>query len=462
MNLYLYDESHKDENNIYLTNLIDTVNYKGVRLSTPAGVVRIAEKGQFITHIKFEYSGLEIVCKINDFVYVNDNAIDYSYTIDGIKTFFANYTYDKLTGVKTLSSVTYNPFIKSNLIPVKGETTRLFTTGAISVNNRFCVVVKNKSTADLYNSTSVYILTPLQLTALTSAIVSHEHANIIRPQIVNIFYLPFYDEFIAQHSNIIQSGVSIPVYTDYKQNNVIDIITGVSIIKSTGLYGVMSVNTNVSTNIEITCTNYLDFAPYTAYYLYIPFCGVVSLNIEQLITEINHTITPILTFSYDLISGTISAKFTGLTNSATAYHKLPSVDLPINEGENAQYMTSFNSMAQIGTSLLMGNPAGVVAGVSNFVTGSVQNEFRPATSGNVTSDGGLFNYHFELTTIKHIPTITFNDYVSEHGYLCNQKIYSGNAPVTGELFTVDVEHINARLPYKDLIINDFKNKLLTA
>ena len=211
-----------------------------------------------------------------------------------------------------------------------------------------------------------------------------------------------------------------------------------------------------SLSIDEHFENCMDFSPYSSVSMYLPFIGIVSLEIDDIMGGI-------ITVSYnvDTITGDAICNVTVSRNEMIAVlYQYPcnvAVDIPISGADySAKWGGAVAGLGSLATGLVMKKPAMAVSGlVGGALALSKGGDIQ--RSGQLTGNTGALGFRRPYLIINRpVPDTTFN-FEKFQGIGSHQNVYIKNLTGYNRCKEVHVDGIsNATNSEKDLIENVLK------
>ena len=211
-----------------------------------------------------------------------------------------------------------------------------------------------------------------------------------------------------------------------------------------------------SLSIDEHFENCMDFAPYSSVSIYLPFIGIVSLEIDDVMGGI-------ITVSYnvDTITGDAICNVTISRNEMIAVlYQYPcnvAVDIPVSGADySAKWGGAVAGLGSLATGLVMKTPAMAVSGlVGGALALSKGGDIQ--RSGQLTGNTGALGFRRPYLIINRpVPDTTYN-FEKFQGIGSHQNVYIKNLTGYNRCKEVHVDGIsNATNSEKDLIENVLK------
>ena len=182
--------------------------------------------------------------------------------------------------------------------------------------------------------------------------------------------------------------------------------------------------------------NYLDYAPYSKAHVYLPFIGIVELDVDDIV---GHGIN--ILYHVDAYNGSCIAQITvaknDYTNTVYQFSGNCAVDLPLAGGSQAAIRAGLIGAAATGissvvggiASLLGGNIAGAVGGVSygigSAITQAVSQKSSVQHSGTFGASYGAMGIKKPYIIIRRPIQKQVLNYNAEYGFPAHKRVVIG-------------------------------------
>lgn len=182
--------------------------------------------------------------------------------------------------------------------------------------------------------------------------------------------------------------------------------------------------------------NYLDYAPYSKAHVYLPFIGIVELDVDDIV---GHGIN--ILYHVDAYNGSCIAQITvaknDYTNTVYQFSGNCAVDLPLAGGSQAAIRAGLIGAAASGissvvggiASLLGGNIAGAVGGVSygigSAITQAVSQKSSVQHSGTFGASYGAMGIKKPYIIIRRPIQKQVLNYNAEYGFPAHKRVVIG-------------------------------------
>lgn len=191
-----------------------------------------------------------------------------------------------------------------------------------------------------------------------------------------------------------------------------------------------------SFNIERNYNDFMDFAPYTTYGIYLPYVGIIPLDTQGIYGK-----TIKVQLAIDIITGG-GEYIISIGDAPIRYEPCQiAVDISLSAIDNRERVNnvisalSGTATATLGASLLGGNPLAIasatIGGIANTaVSDTLSNNIKNSGQG-----GSILNFinPQQVYLIKsHVPYQEPNNYNVQHGYCCNR--YGAISKIQGKVW----------------------------
>ena len=228
------------------------------------------------------------------------------------------------------------------------------------------------------------------------------------------------------------------------------VTSGVSMIKAGYL------ESNVSSRLvserykEISCGavgvpeywgNYLDYAPYTKCYCYLPFIGIVELNADDIMNRGVEIVYRIDIYTGSCIAMIKTAKSGGVTSVIYEFQGNCAVELPITSGQKSSIQ---GALLTATTAALSAATAGATAVGSAAIVGGARgaahNKNMVQHSGSFGSSYGAMGIKTPYLIIKRPKQKVVPGYNENYGYPAHKMVHI--SACTGYLKAIEVDVIS--------------------
>lgn len=182
--------------------------------------------------------------------------------------------------------------------------------------------------------------------------------------------------------------------------------------------------------------NYLDYAPYSKAHVYLPFIGIVELDVDDIV---GHGVN--ILYHVDAYNGSCIAQITvaksDYTNTVYQFSGNCAVDMPLAGGSQAAIRAGLIGAAATGissvvgglASLLTGNVGGAISGVSyglgNAVTQAVSQKSSVQHSGTFGASYGAMGIKKPYIIIRRPIQKQVLNYNAEYGFPAHKRVVIG-------------------------------------
>lgn len=223
----------------------------------------------------------------------------------------------------------------------------------------------------------------------------------------------------------------IQVYATPSTSGTSNIILG---YLDTGVSGV-NVVSNQFTHIDCGSVqvkedkkNATDYSPYTSLHLFLPFIGVVELDVNEFM---NGTIS--VSYDVDVYTGTCLAKVKctrakDMPNETTIYTYSGncSQQIPLTSGNATGMLTALVGGVTAGLSVATGGGLGVVAGASMVGQSLTHEMFHVSHGGNISANAGIMGEKIPYLILARRHGYDANNYNAFYGFPANKTAYLNN------------------------------------
>ena len=198
--------------------------------------------------------------------------------------------------------------------------------------------------------------------------------------------------------------------------------------------------------------NATDYSPYTALSIYLPFIGIVELDVNECM---NSTIN--VTYKVDVYTGTCLAlvKITrtkDLPHGGILYtfNGNCSQQLPLTSGSATGVLSSLIGAVGSGLAIASGGGLGLVAG-ANLVGQTLNHEMLHVShSGNISANAGIMGDKKPYLIISRTHGYDANMYNNFYGYPANKTVYLGNCNGFVRVKSCHVESIATEIEQNEI------------
>lgn len=183
-----------------------------------------------------------------------------------------------------------------------------------------------------------------------------------------------------------------------------------------------------SIDVRETKHNATDYSPYVSAHLYLPFIGVVEIDVNDVM---NGKIG--VKYKIDVYTGTCLAEVSGKRSKDMPDYTVLytfsgncSQQIPLTSGNATGMLSALVSGAGAGLSIATGGGLGVIAGV-NMIGHSLTHEmFHVSKSGNLSANAGIMGAKKPYLILSRRHSYDANGYNELYGYPANKTVYLGN------------------------------------
>lgn len=183
-----------------------------------------------------------------------------------------------------------------------------------------------------------------------------------------------------------------------------------------------------SIDVKETKKNATDYAPYVSAHLYLPFIGIVEINVNDVM---NGKIG--VKYRIDVYTGTCLAEVSGKRTkdmpSDTVLYTFSgncSQQIPLTSGNATGMLSALVAGAGAGLSIATGGGLGVVAGISMVGRSLTHEMFHVSKSGNLSANAGIMGAKKPYLILSRRQGYDANGYNELYGYPANKTVYLGN------------------------------------
>ena len=183
-----------------------------------------------------------------------------------------------------------------------------------------------------------------------------------------------------------------------------------------------------SIDVKETKKNATDYAPYVSAHLYLPFIGIVEINVNDVM---NGKIG--VKYTIDVYTGTCLAEVSGKRSkdmpSDTVLYTFSgncSQQIPLTSGNATGMLSALVAGAGAGLSIATGGGLGVVAGISMVGHSLTHEMFHVSKSGNLSANAGIMGAKKPYLILSRRQGYDANGYNELYGYPANKTVYLGN------------------------------------
>lgn len=189
--------------------------------------------------------------------------------------------------------------------------------------------------------------------------------------------------------------------------------------------------------------NYLDYAPYTKVYCYLPFIGIVELNTNDIIGHGVQVLYKIDSYNGSCVAMIITAKNSGSEAVKYQFSGNCAVEVPITSGMKSSIQSALIGAATCAVGVSTGGGAKAVArrvlkaGGSGAVRAGLNNNDSVSHSGTFGSSFGAMGIKTPYFIVKRPIQKVVPNYNEKYGYPAHRMVTVGNC--SGFLIAKDFE-----------------------
>lgn len=191
-----------------------------------------------------------------------------------------------------------------------------------------------------------------------------------------------------------------------------------------------------SFTIERNYNDFMDFAPYTTYGIYLPYVGIIPLDTQGIYGK-----TIKVQLAVDIITGS-GEYIISIGDAPIRYEPCQiAVDISLSAIDNRERVNNvINSLsgtatATLGASLLGGNPLAIASATIGGIANTAMSDVLSNNIKNGGQGGSILNFinPQQVYLIKsHVPYQEPNNYNIQHGYCCNR--YTAISTIQGKVW----------------------------
>ena len=466
MKILLYNERNYAYNHTKLFSTPVEQEVAPVGISIPSGTFRLNYGGYF-THIKFNFDGVDWICRITARRSLGDTLHEYDYAIDYLKDYYNKYGFfdQDIVIERSTDSTLWKKFVVDNQFPRGNNYTQKFSTGSAQVPMMVMLVIDhfsndNKDGCDAYfidfdkwNYTQRSLLKPYaDLIRLNDGNV--DKSTYIKPEAVynairGVYIVPKVSNNAYQRLELV-NYISIFYKegafagTDYSIREAhVKLIGGLdpSGDNIQSIYKLSHINTNAGISVEVPLDDSIidpinDWRDIELkkYIAYAPLYGTFEIDPRTYDKAIYH-ISP--------SAGTISISLNDSNTSLLNSQRLPQISFMIDTSVSSQKILNAETAITIGSSVLpavIGIGASAVtggaaapmalAGVAGSLTNTISQYAQKSyeiSNQNITysQSSGVFGTTIDTCRICKITLnqpLSMEEFASRNGLYCNYKI----------------------------------------
>lgn len=173
--------------------------------------------------------------------------------------------------------------------------------------------------------------------------------------------------------------------------------------------------------------NATDYSPYTSLHVYLPFIGMVELNVNEFMGG-----DMSITYRVDVYTGTciatISCDRSPDMDEAILYEYSGncSQQIPLTSGSASGVLQTLLSAAGVALTVASGGSLGVVAGASLVGKSLTHEMFHVSHSGNLSANAGILGNKKPFVILSRRHCYDANNYSALYGYPSNKTVNLGN------------------------------------
>ena len=173
--------------------------------------------------------------------------------------------------------------------------------------------------------------------------------------------------------------------------------------------------------------NATDYSPYSALHVYLPFIGVVELNVNEFMGG-----DMSITYRVDVYTGTciatISCDRTPDMDEAILYEYSGncSQQIPLTSGSATGVLQTLLSAAGVALTVASGGSLGVVAGATMVGQSLTHEMLHVSHSGNLSANAGIMGNKKPFVILSRRHCYDANNYSAIYGYPSNKTVNLGN------------------------------------
>lgn len=209
-------------------------------------------------------------------------------------------------------------------------------------------------------------------------------------------------------------GFSIVPYTPDVGSNPVtvklgNLSSGVSMLPVTNQYKEIDCGT---LNIQEFWGSYLDYSPYTKTHLYLPYVGIVPIDIDDIMGKELHVI-----YHCDCLSGACIAYILSNGSQIACYEGQVSAQIPISQNDYSNLMSSAITAVGAGLTLAVSGGSSAPAAVP-ALAGAAVNALKPNVqkSGTLAGMGGIMTTQYPFLIAQRPRQCVPENYNSYGGY----------------------------------------------
>lgn len=195
-----------------------------------------------------------------------------------------------------------------------------------------------------------------------------------------------------------------------------------------------------------TKKNATDYSPYTELHLYLPFIGIVELDVNEFMNGKVRVIYHVDVYTGTCLAEVICTRAKDMPNPSIIYTFSGncSQQLPLTSGDARGMLSALLQGASAAISVASGGSLGVVAGLSMAGHSLSHEMLHVSHSGNISANAGIMGKKKPYLILSRRRGYDANSYNTYYGYPANKTIFLNNT--TG---FVKVKDINLKVPCTD-------------
>lgn len=172
--------------------------------------------------------------------------------------------------------------------------------------------------------------------------------------------------------------------------------------------------------------NYLDYSPYSKAYVYLPFIGIVEVDVDDIV---GHSVN--ITYHVDAYNGSCIAQITvakdDYNNTVYQFSGNCAVEIPMSGGSQASIMAGMITSAAFGIAGVMsGNPALGLSGVKGLVSAATSQKSSVQHSGSFGASYGAMGIKRPYIIIRRPIQKEVVQYNEDYGYPAFKRVILGS------------------------------------
>lgn len=207
--------------------------------------------------------------------------------------------------------------------------------------------------------------------------------------------------------------------------------------------------------------NATDYSPYTTLSIYLPFIGIVELDINECMRGVIN-----VTYRVDVYTGTCLAQVKITRNPDTpngaiiyTFSGNCSQQIPLTSGDASGLLRGLIATAGAGLSIATGGGFGIVAGASMIGQSLTREMYHVNHSGNLSANAGIMGNKKPYLIINRQRSYTPNTYNKYYGFPINKTVYLNNCTGFTRIKTVKLKTVATKDEY-NLIVSLLKDGVI--